>query len=87
MKALSVPGRWRWFGENGYAFFTQNPQSRWEPLEQDGLLGAYQYRGQYEQVVYLQGQSVSLPKQEDIRPQVFILPTGKCCRSVAFARQ
>lgn len=65
------------FGENGYAFFTQNPQSQWEPLEQDGLLGAYQYRGQYEQVVYLQGQSVSLPKQEDIRPQVFILPTGE----------
>lgn len=65
------------FGENGYTFFVQNLQSQWEPVEQDSLLGAYQLRGQYEQVVYLQGQAVSLPKQEDIHPQVFILPTGE----------
>ncbi len=65
------------FGEKGYAFFTQNDQLQWEPVEQDGLLKAYAWVGNYEQVLYLQGQAVSLPNNKDIRPQVFILPTGE----------
>jgi general secretion pathway protein H len=65
------------FGETGYTFFTQNDQLQWEPVEKDGLLKAYAWLGSYEQVLYLQGQAVSLPKNEDIHPQVFILPTGE----------
>ncbi|SDZ73315.1 type II secretion system protein H [Thiothrix caldifontis] len=65
------------FGENGYAFFAQNDQLQWEPIDKDGLLQAYTWRGSYEQVLYLQGQAVSLPDNDKIRPQVFILPTGE----------
>ena len=65
------------FGETGYAFFTQNGRLQWEPVEKDGLLKTYEWVGQYEPVLYLQGQAVSLPKNKDIQPQVFILPTGE----------
>jgi general secretion pathway protein H len=65
------------FGESGYTFFTQNDQMQWEPIEKDELLKAYTWVGRYEQVLYLQGQAVSLPNNKDIRPQVFILTTGE----------
>ena len=65
------------FGETGYAFFTQNDQSQWEPIEKDSLLKTYEWVGGYEQVLYVQGQAVSLPRNKDIRPQVFILPSGE----------
>ncbi|QQZ29438.1 prepilin-type N-terminal cleavage/methylation domain-containing protein [Thiothrix subterranea] len=65
------------FGETGYAFFAQNDQLQWEALDKDGLLKAHAWSGGYEQVLYLQGQAVSLPDNDNIRPQVFILPTGE----------
>ena len=65
------------FGESGYAFFAQNDQLQWDPIDKDGLLKTYEWVGQYESVLYLQGQAVSLPKNKDIQPQVFILPTGE----------
>lgn len=65
------------FGDKGYAFFVQNDQLQWEPVDNDNLLKAYEWRGSYQQSLYLQGQEVSLPGNDKIRPQVFILPTGE----------
>ena len=65
------------FGESGYTFFAQNDQLQWEAIEKDALLKAYAWVGQFKPVLYLQGQTVSLPKNADALPQVFILPTGE----------
>jgi len=65
------------FGETGYAFFAQNDRLQWEALDKDDLLKTHVWVGSYKHVLYLQGQAVSLPDNENIRPQVFILPTGE----------
>lgn len=65
------------FGDKGYAFFVQNDRQQWEPVKQDGLLGAYEFRGEYEPTLFLQGQAVTLPASKNLHPQVFILPTGE----------
>ena len=65
------------FAEGGYAFFMQDDQEHWTLLEQDELFGRHSIAGDYEQVVYLQGQAVVLPTSKEIHPQVFILPTGE----------
>lgn len=65
------------FGETGYAFFAQDDQLQWQSLNNDGLLKAHAWGGGYEHVLYLQGQAVSLPDNDKIRPQIFILPTGE----------
>lgn len=65
------------FGEKGYAFFAQNDQLQWVPVERDGLLAEYGFRGEYEPLLHLQGQAVTLPAMDNIHPQVFILPTGE----------
>lgn len=65
------------FSEKGYAFFVQGEQEQWLPFERDRLLGKHDFLGSYEQSVYLQGQAVKLPKTVEVRPQVFILPTGE----------
>lgn len=65
------------FVDDGYAFFTQNDQGQWDLLEHDELFGRYKITGDYEQVLYLQGQAVVLPPAKALHPQVFILPTGE----------
>ena len=66
------------FDESGYAFFAQGDNTQqWEVIEQDSLLGPHKLLGEYEQVVYLQGQAVILPDEGEIHHQVFILPTGE----------
>lgn len=65
------------FSSQGYTFFIQDGQGKWEPIKQDSLFKSHQWRGAFQQTLYLQGQAVSLPSQAQARPQVFILPTGE----------
>lgn len=65
------------FDERGYAFFAQDDDQQWSPIEKDALLGRRRLLNDFVQTVYLQGQAVILPAEGETHPQVFILPTGE----------
>jgi general secretion pathway protein H len=68
------------FDEKGYQFFSLpdlNKTNDWQALDDDAMLGAYQYRGMFKPTLYLDGAAVSLPKSGKAKPQIFILPTGE----------
>lgn len=66
------------FDDAGYAFFVLSDQPQkdqpWELLKTDKLFRFHTLPDRYEQVLYLQGQSVVLGK---LHAQVFILPSGE----------
>lgn len=65
------------FAKQGYGFFAQNEQQKWEAITHDRLLGQYRFLREYDQELYLQGQAVRLGDEDKLKPQVFILPTGE----------
>ncbi|HRJ53479.1 MAG TPA: type II secretion system minor pseudopilin GspH [Candidatus Thiothrix moscowensis] len=66
--------------ETGYAFYEYSGFGGWKLIEKDSLWRRHEWRGKYQQTLYLDGQAVSLSRKQDegqSKPQISILPTGE----------